>query len=82
MPEVNALIEHSKLVTMPVEETLFLSIYRSHQEFDDGKPYGTAMLALYCDEPRRVTLVHKLTVDEVWHFYGEDPLRLVLLYPD
>ena len=24
----------------------------------------------------------KLTIDEMWHFYGGDPLRLILLYPD
>jgi predicted cupin superfamily sugar epimerase len=82
LPEVNALIEHYKLEPMPVEETLFISTYRSDQEFGDGKPCGTAMIALYCDEPRSVSLFHKLPVDEVWHFYGGDPLRLVLLYPD
>ena len=67
---------------MPVEETLFLSSYRSYEEFGDGKPCGTAMIALYCDEPRSVSLLHKLPVDEIWHFYGGDPLQLVLLYPD
>ena len=82
LPEVKTLIEHYKLVTVPVEETLFLSTYPSYQEFDDGKPCGPAMLALYFDEPRNVSLVHKLTVDEAWHFYGGDPLQLVLLYPD
>jgi predicted cupin superfamily sugar epimerase len=62
--------------------SLFISTYRSYQEFGDGKPCGTAIIALYCDEPRSVSLFHKLPVDEVWHFYGGDPLRLVLLYPD
>ena len=28
------------------------------------------------------SLFHRLTHDEVWHFYGGDPLRLVLLQPD
>ena len=82
LPEVKALIEHYKLEPMPVEETLFIGTYRSYQEFGDGKPCGTAIIALYCDEPRSVSLFHKLPVDEVWHFYGGDPLRLVLLYPD
>ena len=82
LPEVKALIEHYKLKPMPVEETLFISSYRSHQEFSHGKPCGTAIIALYCDEPRSVSLFHKLPVDEVWHFYGGDPLRLILLYPD
>ena len=81
-PEVRVLIEHYNLEPLPVEQTLFTSTYRSNREFDDGKPCGTAIIALYCDEPRSVSLFHKLPVDEVWHFYGGDPLRLVLLYPD
>lgn len=82
LPEVKALIEHYKLEPMPVEETLFTRTYCSYQEFGKGKPCGTAIIALYCDEPRSVSLFHKLPVDEVWHFYGGDPIRLVLLYPD
>lgn len=81
-PEVKALIEHYNLEPLPVEQTLFVRTYRSNQEFSVGKPCGTAIIALYCDEPRSVSLFHKLPVDEVWHFYGGDPLRLVLLYPD
>jgi predicted cupin superfamily sugar epimerase len=82
LPEVQALIEHYKLEPLPVEQTLFVSTHRSVQEFGDGKPCSTAIIALYCDEPRSVSLFHKLPVDEVWHFYGGDPLRLVLLYPN
>jgi predicted cupin superfamily sugar epimerase len=82
LPEVKALIKHYKLEPLPVEGTLFVSTYRSQQEFGDGKSFGTAMIGLYCNEPRSVSLFHRLPVDEVWHFYGGDPLRLVLLYPD
>jgi predicted cupin superfamily sugar epimerase len=82
LPEVKTLIEHYKLEPLPVEGTLFTSTYRSKQESEWGKPYGTAMIALYCNEPRSVSMFHKLPVDEIWHFYAGDPLRLVLLYPD
>ena len=82
LPEVKALVEHCKLEPLPAEETLFTSTYRSEQEFGDGKPWCNAIIALYCDEPRSVSLFHKLPVDEIWHFYGGDPLRLILLYPD
>lgn len=82
LPEVKALIKHYKLEPLPVEKTLFTSTYRSFQEFDNGKPYATAIIGLYCDEPRSVSLIHKLPVDEIWHFYAGDPLRLVLLYLD
>jgi predicted cupin superfamily sugar epimerase len=82
LPEVKALVEHYKLMPLPAEGTLFTSTYRSAQEFKGGKPYGTAIIALYCDEPPSHSLFHKLPVDEIWHFYAGDPLRLVLLYPD
>lgn len=82
LTEVKAIIELYKLERLPVEGTLFTSSYRSSQEFKNGKPYNTAMIALYCVEPLSVTLFHKLPVDEIWHFYAGDPLRIVLLYPD
>jgi predicted cupin superfamily sugar epimerase len=81
-PEVKTLIEHNHLQPLPVEGTLFVSTYRSPQEYENGKPVGTAMIGMYCDEPQSHSLFHKLKYDEVWHFYGGDPLRLVLLYPD
>ena len=81
-PQVQALLEHYHLQPLPVEGTLFVSTYRSPQEYEDGKPVGTAMIGMYCDEPRSLSLFHRLKYDEVWHFYGGDPLRLVLLYPD
>ncbi len=81
-PEVKALIDHFHFQPLPVEGTLFVSTYRSPQEYEEGRPVGTAMLGMYCDEPRSLSLFHKLKYDEVWHFYGGDPLRLVLLHPD
>jgi predicted cupin superfamily sugar epimerase len=82
LPEVKALIEHYGFEPMPVEDTLFISTYRSDQECGDGAPFCTAMIGLYCEEPHSVSLFHRLPVDELWHFYAGDPLRLVLLYPD
>jgi len=81
-PRVQALIEHYHLQPLPAEGTLFVSTYRSAHELTNGKPYGTAIIALYCDAPPSRSLFHRLPVDEVWHFYAGDPLRLVLLYPD
>ncbi len=81
-PKVKSLIDHYKFQPLPAEGTFFVSTYRSAVEFENGKPYGTAMIGMYCDEPRSLSLFHRLTADEIWHFYGGDPLRLVLLYPD
>jgi predicted cupin superfamily sugar epimerase len=79
---VKSLIEHYNLQPLPVEGTLFASTYRSAQEYENGKPVGTAIIAMYSDDPPSMSLFHKLEYDEVWHFYGGDPLRLILLYPD
>ena len=81
-PQVKALIEHYRFQPLPDEGTLFTSTYRSQQEYEGGKPVGTAIIALYCDDPYSASMFHKLKYDEVWHFYGGDPLRLILLYPD
>lgn len=81
-PEISALIQRYGLRPLPVEGTLFAQTYRTAAEVSPGHPAGTAMVGLYCEEPRSESLFHRLTVDEVWHFYSGDPLRLILLYPD
>lgn len=81
-PDVRALIEHYNLEPLPVEGTLFVSTYRSREESREGGPLGTAMIGLYCDDPDSFSCFHRLPTDEIWHFYGGDPLRLVLLHPD
>lgn len=80
--DVAALIAHYDLTALPAERTWFVSTWRSVTAFPDGSPHGTAMIGLYADDPPSRSLFHRLPVDEVWHFYAGDPLRLVLLYPD
>jgi predicted cupin superfamily sugar epimerase len=75
-PQVRALIAQHGLRPLPVEGTLFAPTYRG------AAGESSAMVGLYCDEPPSRSLFHRLTVDEVWHFYGGDPLRLVLLHAD
>jgi predicted cupin superfamily sugar epimerase len=81
-PETKAMIEHYNLQPLPIEGTYFVSTYRSIENMADGGPIGTAMIGLYADEPKSYSCFHKLPSDEIWHFYGGDPLKLVLLYPD
>jgi predicted cupin superfamily sugar epimerase len=76
------LVERLGMSPLPVEGTFFASTYRSAADTGTGGPVGTAMLGLYCDDPTSRSLFHRLEFDEVWHFYGGDPLRLVLLHPD
>lgn len=82
LPIVAELIARYGLRPLPVEGTLFAQTYRTATEVSPGHPVGTVMIGLYCEEPRSESLFHRLTVDEVWHFYSGDPLRLILLYPD
>lgn len=69
------------MTPLPVEATFFVSTYRSTAETESGGPVGTAMLGLYSNDPPSRSLFHRLAFDEVWHFYGGDPIRLVLLDP-
>jgi predicted cupin superfamily sugar epimerase len=83
MPDdIAALIARFDLTPLPSEGTLFASTYRSVENVAGGGPVGTAMIGMYCSEPVSHSLFHRLPVDEVWHFYGGDPLRLVLLRAD
>jgi predicted cupin superfamily sugar epimerase len=76
------LIQRLGMTTLPVEATYFVSTYRSAANTDTGGPVGTAMIGIYCIDPPSRSLFHRLEFDEVWHFYGGDPMRLVLLHPD
>jgi predicted cupin superfamily sugar epimerase len=81
-PDTKAIIEHYQFDRLPVEGTFFKSTYRSTLENADGSPVGTAMIGLYCAEPLSVSCFHRLRYDEIWHVYGGDPFRLILLHPD
>lgn len=80
--DVAQLITHFGLTPLPSEGTLFVSTYRSGDELPSGGPVGTAMIGMYCNDPVSHSRFHRLLVDEVWHFYAGDPLRLILLFPD
>lgn len=79
-PEVRALIEHFQFEELPLEGTFFKQTYRSEQSLAEGRPAGTAMIGLYCREPLSLSRFHRLSRDEVWHFYKGDPFVLYLLH--
>ncbi len=81
-PVIARLIEHYDLRPLPIEGTLFTGTYRSADDTPDGRPAGTAMIGMYSHEPSSLSMFHRLPTDEVWHFYGGDPIRLILLHPD
>jgi predicted cupin superfamily sugar epimerase len=81
-PDAAWLIDHFGMVPLPIEATLYVSTYRSATLTTEGHHAGTGIIGLYASEPVSHSLFHRLPRDEMWHFYGGDPFRLVLLHPD
>ncbi|MFI8089051.1 cupin domain-containing protein [Streptomyces sp. NPDC086080] len=48
----------------------------------DGRPEGTAIVALLTDAFGDFSALHRLPAAETWHHYLGDPLQLLLLAPD
>jgi predicted cupin superfamily sugar epimerase len=80
--EVRNLIEHFQFSRIPLEGTLFKRTYTSPVNLNDGIPAGTAMIGLYSTDPFSSSSFHRLSRDEIWHFYKGDPFKLYLLYED
>lgn len=75
------LVAHYGLEPIPREGGRFRRTWAGPQR-PDGRPEGTAILALLTAEPDDYSALHRLPVDEVWHFYLGDPLEMLLLAPD
>ncbi|MFI9650111.1 cupin domain-containing protein [Streptomyces sp. NPDC052040] len=75
------LIAHFGMAPIPREGGRFRRTW-SGPPRPDGRPEGTAIVALLTAEPDDYSALHRLPADEVWHFYLGDPLRLLLLAPD
>lgn len=80
--DVAWLVEHFGMDVLPVESTYFVRTYTSATAAADGSAAGSAIIGLFAREPRSRSLFHTVDCDEMWHFYGGDPFRLVLLHPD
>ncbi len=81
-PDTLAILKKLPWKYIPVEGALYINNWTSKKAMPDGNPVSTAILAMYCEHPFSASCFHKLEYDEVWHFYGGDPLRLYLLHPD
>lgn len=84
------LIKHYHMQPVPQEGPWFSLTYSSDDEIDGaalppryvGRAHvaGNAIVAV--ETPSYFSAMHRLRSDEVWHFYGGSPLRMLLLYPD
>ena len=79
-----AIAELLGLRPLDVEGGLFRQSWRARADPPTStvRPQGTAIYALFTDDPDSFSAFHRLDADEVWHFYLGDPLRLELLDPD
>ncbi|MEW2396637.1 cupin domain-containing protein [Streptomyces sp. NPDC046862] len=75
------LVAHYGLEPIPREGGRFRRTWEG-PERSDGRPEGTAIVALLTAEPGDYSALHRLPSDEVWHFYLGDPLEVLLLAPD
>lgn len=88
--ELNAqdLIERFGLVPLPGEGGLYCQTYRSAIELEAGeslgtgsasRPLATAILYLLTPGGDGFSALHRLSADEVYHFYLGDPVEMLLL---
>ncbi|WP_327724405.1 cupin domain-containing protein [Streptomyces europaeiscabiei] len=75
------LIAHYGLEPIPREGGRFRQTWAGPERVD-GRPEGTAIVALLTTEPGDYSALHRLPGDEIWHFHLGDPLRMLLLAPD
>ena len=69
------------LVPLPTEGGRFRRTWAGPPDAN-GRPVGTAILMLLSTAPDDFSAMHRLPIDEIWHFYRGDPLELLLLHPD
>lgn len=50
--------------------------------YRDGRAFGTAILYLLTSDPDSFSALHRLSTDEVYHFYLGDPVEMLMLHPD
>lgn len=83
MPELPAdladLAARYGLEPLPEEGGLFRRTWAGPADAS-GRPAGSAIIALF-GPGDLFSAMHRLPIDEVWHFYRGDPLELLLLDP-
>lgn len=76
--DVAKLADRYGLAPLPVEGGLFRRTWAGPPDAT-GRPAGSAILILFSAVDGLFSAMHRLPVDEVWHFYRGDPVELLLL---
>jgi len=88
LPGAQELIDHLKMERIPHEGAWFAPTYRSPDPIGgDAVSHLTgihrAYSAIYGVATRKdFSALHRLAIDELWHYYGGDTLEMLLLHPD
>jgi predicted cupin superfamily sugar epimerase len=77
--EAGDLISRLGLAPLPGEGGYFARTWTSAETMADGRPCGSAILFLITDTD--FSALHRLGMDEIWHFHAGDPAELTLLGP-
>lgn len=88
-PTATALIKHFNMARIPQEGPWFTLTYSSADTLAPGalpgryggsRAAGSGIIALISKTD--FSAMHRLKTDEMWHYYGGDPLELLVLHPD
>ncbi len=77
--EASQLICRLGLCPLPQEGGFFASTWTSPVPLAGGRPCVSAILFLITEAD--FSALHRLRMDEIWHFHAGDPAELVLLGP-
>lgn len=85
-----AIIEHFHMERIPQEGPWFSVAYVGSEKIDGaalppryrGQAHATGSAILAVETAADFSALHRLQTDETWHFYGGNPLELLLLHPD
>ena len=88
-PTAAALIQHFRMTQVPQEGPWFTLTYTSEdvlphaalpERYDGPRAAGSAIIGLITRA--EFSALHRLKSDEIWHYYGGDALRMLVLHPD
>ena len=80
--KIETLIKDLQLEKIPEEGCYVKKIFLSDCSYNDKQQIASHMYGLYSPEKESQSCFHKLTCDELWHFYDGDPITLHLIYPN
>lgn len=89
--DIERLMDMLGLVPLPIEGGHFCQTYKSEERiprsalperYAGDRSFGTAIYFLLTAEADSFSALHRLTTDEIYHFYLGDPVEMLLLRAD